>query len=71
MNAKEMNPKKKAKELINKFDKLFPCEGLTTGHTPIECALIVVEEILYTFVIGDNEILFWQEVKQEIENYEE
>ncbi len=51
-----MNAKKKAKYLIDKFGDL---------------AADVVDEILYTFVIGDNEILFWVEVKQEIENYEE
>ena len=56
IKPKEMNPKKKAKYLIDKFGDL---------------AADVVDEILYTFVIGDNEILFWVEVKQEIENYEE
>ena len=52
---KEMEAKEKAKYLIDKFGDL---------------AADVVDEILYTFVIGDNEILFWVEVKQEIENYE-
>jgi len=55
IKPKEMEAKKKAKYLIDKFGDL---------------AADVVDEILYTFVIGDNEILFWVEVKQEIENYE-
>jgi len=41
-----MTPKEKAIELVNKFDNLLPCEGTTTGQTPIDCALICVDEII-------------------------
>lgn len=64
-----MTPKLKALELINKYDELLPCEGTTTGQTPIECVLIVVDEILK----DELEIMpakwmhdYWEEVKQEL-----
>jgi len=41
-----MNEKEKAIDLVAKFDKLLPCEGMTTGQTSIDCAIILVEEIL-------------------------
>lgn len=70
-----MTPKDKAIELVKKFDELLPCEGTTTGQTPIDCALISVNEILFTL----NEIseednstyayhtaVFYNEVKTEL-----
>lgn len=64
-----MTPKEKAKELYNKFNELLPCEGLTTGETPILCALIAVDEIRS----DELEIMpgkwmddYWKEVKDEL-----
>ena len=63
-----MEPKEKAKELINKFDKAVN----THSNTPLKkCALIAVDEL----IIEENKYnngsfypsKFWQEVKQEIE----
>jgi hypothetical protein len=71
-----MTPKEKAQKLINKF------YGLPTGNTnrcvdwltATESALIAVDEILSLMIkfhnrhIEDNsnEIIFWEEVKNEI-----
>lgn len=41
-----MIPKEKAKELVSSFEKLLPCEGNTTGQTPIDCALIAIDEVI-------------------------
>jgi hypothetical protein len=75
-----MTPKEKAEDLINKFYIPLPLksEVLTkVKKIPFEyndwnvakqCALIAVAEILK--VIHTNmEDKYWQEVKQEIENY--
>lgn len=71
-----MNPEEKAKELIKKYDELLPCEGTTTGQTPIDCALVCVEEILKTLnpmalneemtIINNPQIKFWNKVKEEL-----
>jgi hypothetical protein len=66
-----MTPKDKAKELIEKFHDLPII--LSTSK---DCALIAVQEILdsYTneningFIISDKIILYWKQVKQEINN---
>jgi len=77
MSLKE---KAKAKELVKKFDDILPCEGLTTGETPIKCALIVVDEIINSrptkpylggIDIYEDEkraLRYWQQVKTEINN---
>lgn len=64
-----MTPKEKSIELIKKFNDLLPCEGTTTGQTPIDCALICVEEILADELgaipakwMED----YWLEVKEEL-----
>lgn len=64
-----MTPKEKAIELVKKFDELLPCEGTTTGQTPIDCALISVNEILK----DELEIMpakwmsdYWEEVREEL-----
>lgn len=49
-----MTPKEKALSLIEKFDNLLPCEGTTTGHTPIECALVTVDEMIKFALYGLN-----------------
>ena len=65
-----MTAKEKALALIKKFDKLLPCEGTTTGETPIDCALIAVNEVLFALYDIDKKSLnftdYWEEVKQEI-----
>lgn len=65
-----MEAKEKAVSLVEKFDKLLPSEGTTTGQTPIDCALIVVEEIM----LDELGIMpakwmhdYWREVKSELE----
>lgn len=50
-----MNAKDKAKELFKKFDDMLPCEGTTTGNTPIELGLIAINEI-------EMELIEWGEV---------
>lgn len=67
-----MTAKEKAVELFKKFDDLLPCEGTTTGDTPIICALIAVDEIIkshYKLLGGVNNTTYkyWQEVKKEIQ----
>jgi hypothetical protein len=65
-----MTPKKKAKELVDKFDELLTY--LESKSKAKDCALIAVDEILK---VCENEIshcsdktyFYWQEVKQEIE----
>ena len=66
-----MEPKEKAKELISKFKYENQHYLMLDAN---ECALIAVEEILntlYSIPFGnalDNELEYWEEVKQEIKN---
>lgn len=66
----------KAIELVNKYNNILPCEGLTTGQSPIDCALICVHEILNALEIypeyqlkqhEKDEVNYWKEVKQQLE----
>lgn len=67
-----MLPKEKAQMIIEKFESLLPCEGTTTGQTPIDCAIICVDLIIDS--IGYREGMnphftgfgYWQKVKEEI-----
>ena len=70
-----MNPKEKAMELVNKFWHVEPLDrqdGMEI-QMAIKCALIAVNEIINNSIewLGckyqDEEIKYWQEVKQEIE----
>jgi hypothetical protein len=70
-----MTPNEKAIELVKKFDKLLPCEGTTTAQTPIDCALISVNEILFTLNEVSEEdnstyayhtAIFYNQVKTEL-----
>ena len=71
-----MTPKEKAEELVLKFKEL-PQEGTLMFYVVFEiskqCALIAVNEIINNSIewLGckyqDEEIKYWQEVKQEIE----
>ena len=60
-----MTPHEKAKELI---DKMYATQGPEYGITEDEakqCALVAVDEVLN--VIDNFEMIYWEEVKQEIE----
>jgi hypothetical protein len=70
------NPKEKAEELVNKFYSKVDEERLLVNKYWSNakcCALIAVDEIINSIVIIDlttaeNQFIYWQEVKQEIEN---
>jgi len=68
-----MQPKKKAKELIDKYSEVFITIGTESkGYLIKECALICVDEIIHNrkpIVIKNK--LYWEEVKKEIENYKD
>ena len=74
-----MTPKEKAKELISKYLEVSEC-GIWNGtdifiklnnQLAKQCALIAVDEILeaslYQFDEMDKYVIYWQQVKQEIE----
>ena len=64
-----MTPKDTAKELVDKFTVV----GLQQRNEGIQCALIAVDEILnVTAGLNGwiNGFQYWEEVKQEIENYD-
>ena len=73
-----MTPKEKAKELFDNFDFIYSYDGLNimddefTKDDRKQCALIVVDEIIFSHIIDgiiDYEIeIYWDNVKQEIEN---
>jgi hypothetical protein len=64
-------PKEKAEELIDIFT--FNCRECDYEDNAHQCALMAVEEILnalYSLRFGntlDDELEYWEEVKQEIE----
>jgi hypothetical protein len=69
-----MTPKEKAKKLFDRY--YIVCQEYTEeiqcSIQAKECALIAVDEVLEIIKyhgtdIGKNSLLFWQEVKQEIE----
>lgn len=76
-----MIPKLKAKELVDKFrkyvdtdfagDKGFEYSKEAETHHAKQCALIAVDELIKEQTMWQNgelnPILYWQEVKQEIE----
>lgn len=73
-----MNPKEKAKELIEKYCQvLFGDEQFVNLTKPIKCALIAVDEIWECMKADDEkhdcchwcnspEMKFWDDVKEEI-----
>ena len=67
-----MTPQEKARELRDKMYLKIPSVYDPTGlpHYPIakEMALIAVDEILNKAICKYSEAVYWQEVKQEIEN---
>jgi hypothetical protein len=69
-----MTPIEKAKELLEKMSyNDFDANHNCSYYVAKNCALIAVEEILntlYSIPFGnalDNELEYWEEVKQEIE----
>lgn len=66
-----MTPKEKAKEIYCKYTDALNIRDLQTTANPFakQCALIAVDEVinseLYKWL--EDEI-YWQEVKQEVEN---
>jgi hypothetical protein len=64
-----MTPKEKAKDLYDSYWYcLFESNITQRNYWSKQCALIAVDEILHTCV--ESMIYYWNEVKQEIENYE-
>ena len=67
-----MTPKEKAEELVNKFTHDLSCDvGSLSSYQAKQCALIAVGEIILiqqktTRILSDT-VVYWQEVKQEIE----
>jgi hypothetical protein len=64
-----MTPKEKAEELVEKMFSL----STTNAFPAKQCALIAVDEIINSIVVtnlsvAENQFLFWEQVKQEINN---
>jgi hypothetical protein len=71
-----MTPKEKAKELVERFREYSHTEFIsyrggyqldTQIQNAKQCALIAVDEILKVIEELRTEVLYWQEVKTEIE----
>ena len=69
-----MTPKQKAKELVEKYNDYLQQEMqcIVYVNQAKQCALIAVDEIIYEHNLhltqfGHERILFWKEVKQELE----
>ena len=76
-----MTPKEKAHELVELYCQLLAIRSYENKDKAKHCALICVDEILYTFntnwqwcsvsmedkALWSKEFEFWQEVKEEIE----
>ena len=64
-----MKPKEKAEELVDKMKLCLFSDGYYDAK---QCALIAVDEILNVGFMDTNDLYdYWQEVKQEIETYEQ
>jgi hypothetical protein len=65
-----MEPKEKAKELVDKmmYHLNYNCQPTLSEMVAKQCALIAVDEILSVVWYVPIDIEYWQEVKQEIEN---
>jgi hypothetical protein len=68
-----MKPKEKANELFNKMHIEVDTIYVMSKSQAKQCALIAVDEIINNSLeymgcdLKDGEIIYWQEVKQEIE----
>ena len=65
-----MKPEEKAQELVAKMENDF--QYFASREIAIQHALIAVDEIINSVVITDltiaeNQFIYWEEVKQEIE----
>jgi hypothetical protein len=67
-----MTPKQKARNIIEKFNLIVLDTALGGSNTRVKkCALIAVEEIINEdndFIHSFAHLLYWKEVKQEIQN---
>lgn len=64
-----MTPKEKAILLVNRFyATLLRNDHLQSYNASKECALISVDEIINEPAYADSGSIYWQQVKQEIEN---
>jgi len=82
-NNKQQTPKEQAEELIESFIEFTSNEAITEDGlfysqrmklwNAKQCALITVRKILSINSVDKDEDLsnYWEEVKQEIENYEQ
>ena len=59
-----MTPEEKANDLVVKFTIV----GLQQRNEGIQCALIMVDELLSnsTFLLSTGELYYWNKVKEEI-----
>lgn len=64
-----MTPKEKAKRLIERFrydvKREYPWMDELYDFEAKQCAIIAVEEVLNS-VIGENQRIYWEKVKEEI-----
>ena len=71
-----LSPKQKAEELVEKYNDYLQQEMqcIVYVNQAKQCALIAVDEIIYEHNLhltqfGHDRILFWKEVKQELEKF--
>jgi hypothetical protein len=68
-----MTPKEKAGQLFFKYRNLENKDSFINNYNAKKCALIAVDEIINNSLeymgcdLNDGEIIYWEEVKQEIE----
>ena len=81
-----MKPKEQADQMVNEYRMILTNENTECGNEilctmiAVKCVLVAVREILNivpsVYITNDEEIhsghyQYWQEVEQEIENYEQ
>ena len=59
-----MTPQEKAYEI---WQKMMNADVLVDSISAKQCALVAVDEVLN--VIDNSEMIYWEQVKQEIETY--
>ena len=69
-----MTPKEKAVHLINKYNLVVLDTALGGSNRRVkQCAIIAVDEIVNSVVVtnlsvAENQFLYWEQVKKEINN---
>ena len=74
---RELTPKEKAKQLLEKYDFINGYDGMGIGDNEItlsnrkECCLVLVDDFLKSMsfhfgFIGSKTLTYWYEVKEEI-----